>query len=770
MRVAIEITVAFREERYRFANAEGDVIVAAVNHVDGPLPDGVNEYNILGPDNNFECKQTYRLYGFWTSYFNKRLQQEESQFKFSSAVRSQPHSRAGVIAYLVAAGKGHHFGEKKAADCFDRWGSEAVKMLREDPHAVAEEIKGVSNPSAILVSAKLQELHKTENCTIALMGLLDRRGFPAATAHRCLRRWGNRAAELIERNPYLLMQFPGAGFGRTDAMYLGLSKDPGKLKRQALCAWHAINSDADGSTWMHSSLVIRGIENNISGAEPQPAKALKLAKRAKLIQVRRDADDQVWLAEYGNAVDERFVGNKISDSLGESRNDWPSFSSIIEVQPSITEHQLHELDRATRGRIGLFTGSPGTGKTFSAAALISALVKSGASPAVCAPTGKAAVRVTEAMESHGLHLKARTVHSLLGVDGTNGGWSFRHGKNNPLPHRYIIVDEASMLPISLLSSLLAATTRDTNILFIGDSNQLAPIEHGAPLRDMIAAGIPCGELREIQRNSGRIVKACAQIRDGLKFDVNRGETRKEFVEAGENLRLYDCPGPEDQLICLDNIFEVVKELGYHPLWDTQVIVPINKRSLVSREPLNLLLQDKLNPGGQAEQGVPFRTGDKVVNTRNGFFATVDMDDSNDDIQSNARGEVYVANGEIGRVLEIEPKLMHVALESPERTVKVRMGADGGCSWDLAFALSCHKSQGSGFPVVIVILDNSPGARMLVDRSWVYTAISRAEKVCLLIGDIDVAYRACRNMKIQDRKTFLAEIIKENVGMQLLDGM
>ncbi len=778
----VELTITYRNEKFRFENTDGDVVICEVDYVDGPLPEGAPKFHaIKGPDCDFEPHQSYRLYGRWSKYTNRRTGETEQQFHFETAVKAMPHSRAGVIRYIREAGKGNGIGQALATRLFERFGADAVRLLKEKPETAAA-VKGVALDAARATGAKLLEQAHIEHCTIELMNLLDKRGFPKATAKRALDLWGNQAAEHIQVNPYLLMNFRGCGFKLTDAMYLDLGHEPAKLKRQALCCWHRLASNTDGHTWFPVEYARRGLLESVSGTRLRFADAVRLARRAAIIDtIRTDATNgaakkfvdekgHLWVSESKKARSERYVARSIIDALDEAPR-WPTRAEISEAQPNATGHQLDNAVAATCGVIGSLGGSPGTGKTFTAAGIVQAIIDSHGigHVAVCAPTGKAAVRITEAMQEYGLPLRAKTIHSLLKIDmsdGGDGGWSFVHKEGNPLPYRFVIVDESSMIDTDLMASLLAARGAGTHILFVGDVNQLPPVGHGAPLRDLIASDCPYGELREIKRNSGAIVRACAEMRDGERFNV----CEQVDIETGDNLGLVDTNSPEKQIERLEQIFERAANRGFDPIWDCQVVVPVNDKSPVSRKELNTHLQHLLNknPG---QKNNPFRVADKIVNTKNGFFPAVEIDESDEDTQTNDRGDVYVANGELAEVLEAEAKFLVAKLSSPERTIRIPRGGDDGtgCAWDLGYAISVHKSQGSEWPLVIVILDEYPGARMVCDRSWVYTAISRAKKLCLLVGKMATAHRFCQRTKIHERQTFLTELIRhERAGRMLAE--
>jgi hypothetical protein len=396
---------------------------------------------------------------------------------------------------------------------------------------------------------------------------------------------------------------------------------------------------------------------------------------------------------------------------------------------------------------------------------------------VAAPTGKAAVRVTQALQSQGVQLKATTIHSMLkvGQRDEGEGWGFQHNRDNPLPFRFIIVDEASMVDASLMASLLDARAPGTHLLFVGDINQLPPVGHGAPLRDFIAAGLPYGELREIRRNSGTIVQACAEIRDGKRFHVDE-EIDLESTPA-KNLKAVDASNPEQQIATMLGCIEQARRAGRDPVWDCQVLVPVNAKSKVSRKEINNILQRELNKSGQGCGGSPFRVRDKIVNLKNGFFPLYEPQ-RQPDVETNRDGKVFVANGELGEVVAVESNKTIAKLDNPRRVILIPKGKGGdggengegeaseekktatGCSWDLGYALSIHKSQGSEWPLVLIVLDEYPGAHMVFSREAVYTGISRAKQVCLLIGHLATAHGFCKRTALDKRKTFLVERIAE----------
>jgi exodeoxyribonuclease V alpha subunit len=286
-------------------------------------------------------------------------------------------------------------------------------------------------------------------------------------------------------------------------------------------------------------------------------------------------------------------------------------------------------------------------------------------------------------------------------------------------------------------------------------NQLPPIGHGAPLRDLLEAGVPAAQLTEIRRNSGLIVESCARIKDGLDFEplAKLSDWTQE-----KNLVHLSARGAEAMQ---ETLMAVFTWLGNQNRWDLIDQVQVLSARNHTRKQLNGELQKRLNPDGHGEHRV-FKIGDKIINLKNGFFEN----------SKPGLPKEYVANGDIGRVLAFKGRQMAVALTSPKRSVLVPLGRAGteadsdssddestntGCSWDLAYCCTVHKYQGSECPVVIVLVEP---AGPLASRELLYTAISRARELCVLIGSNSEIARYRRNSILPQRKTFLVDLIRE----------
>lgn len=453
---------------------------------------------------------------------------------------------------------------------------------------------------------------------------------------------------------------------------------------------------------------------------------------------------------------------------------WPDVADL----PVATDHQRERIARGTRLKVGIVGGNPGAGKTHCLAQVVKLCAERYGRHSVCvaAPTGKAAVRIESAMRGHDLDVPAATVHRTLGVqrNGHDGkGWGFLHNAMNPLPQRFVFVDEASMLGTNLASSLLAACAPGTHVLFVGDFAQLPPVDHGAPLRDMIEAGVPYGELEEVHRNGGDIYRVCADLKAGLGYRPSRHCNLTEKANAPH----IECSRPTQQLSALARMLKS-PPADIDPVWDVQVLCAVNDNTPVCRAVLNAGMQKILNPDGRYAEEGGFRLGDKVICKSNTLLPVVKCQAgtgcvarADEILWDKAEGRYVcracgaewkpsemtgdlVANGELGKVVLVEEGLIHVAIDTPERTVRV--SGEFLNAWDLGYAITTHKSQGSQWKVVIEMVDDSHAADRVTSYEWWRTAISRPEQLNVTIGSLAAINRQCKVSSLRGRKTFLVE--------------
>ena len=759
---------------------------------------------------------SYRFFGSKTTH-----ETYGQQFTFKSFIPVRPHTQAGVVKYLQQC---DGIGIAIARALWNKFRGDAVKILREQPEVAAAAVSGLTTAKATVAAETLSALEKLEDCSIELMGLLDGRGFPKATAMKALKKWGNRATDFINHNPFLLMSFRGCGFLKCFAMHKDLGLPLNKMKVQVLCAWYSIASDTGGSTWYPRDHAEKFIRAKIGGVTVDFDKALSVGKRHGILASReicgpckgfgwreeRDlffgdtmekvachtcsgdgmADDpaanQLWVTDGRRAAAESSLARKVAEMM-QWRGHWPDIAG--REFDHLSDHQREQLHAATSGAIGALGGGPGTGKTTSTMALVESIVRNHGNLeiAIAAPTNKAAHRCREVLHERGFNgVQVSSIHSLLGVESAEDGWSFRHGPGNPLPFKFLIIDEKSMPDLSLMNSLISAVAKGTCVLLSGDIHQLPPIGHGAPARDMLAAGIPQGTLTETWRNAGSIVEACKAIRLGMPIHFDHAIDLT--AESPRNLRLVQGSGATSQKNIMAAIRELRGDPTVDPIDDVQVMVAVNKRSPVCRETLNELLADELNPNGHRIKGNPFRVGDKVVKrVKSGFFRLLAGDGS---ARVDADARAFISNGEFGRVREVKPASIVVEFTAPRRVVQIPItkqkdggkrvardnangdnegdGGNGGSESaggdiQLGYAASVHSFQGSETEIGLIVWDEYPGASGpfgVCSREWATTAISRAKRYALTFGKQSTVRAICGKESLSRRKTFLQQSIEQ----------
>lgn len=258
---------------------------------------------------------SYRFYGHWTNH-----DRYGRQFQARTFVRCQPHGRAGVIRYLQATCAGHGVGRATAERLWDRFQGDAVRILREQPDVAAAAVgmQHFSEEKATEAAAVLREESALEAVSIDLIDLLGGRGSPKDTAKKCVAEWGNKAAEIVKKSAYNLMRFRGCGWKLCDRLFTDNGGDPKALKRQAYAAWYTIARDTNGNTWFMPEQVEAGLRDQIGGTGLREVDALKLAKRARLLTVIRDATGRIWLAEYRKAQNEKTIAEWVAEALDEN--------------------------------------------------------------------------------------------------------------------------------------------------------------------------------------------------------------------------------------------------------------------------------------------------------------------------------------------------------------------------------------------------------------------------------------------------------------------
>ncbi len=409
----------------------------------------------------------------------------------------------------------------------------------------------------------------------------------------------------------------------------------------------------------------------------------------------------------------------------------------------LTHQQESAIDMVFNNKVSILTGGAGTGKTTTIKYIIKKAEELRLIIRQAAPTGRAAKRMMEASGK-----LATTIHTLLGCDfDSDGNFIFLSDEDNPIYADLIILDEVSMIDNSLMYHfLMAVNPVKTTILFTGDAGQLPSVGAGAILRDMISSKkIPHIELDVIHRNSGKIVEACSHVRRSQFFIPNTPNELDLNAENPINLVHVQFDTQERTLKAIGDLVDRMGVRGFDKNNDVQVISPVNKRGDLSCESVNNLLKEQLNPATYPEkEGDKFRIGDKVINTKN-----QSMEDIN-------KKQCLVVNGDIGFVVDIQGKQATVKFSDPERIVKMPANSNKLLH---AWCITCHRFQGSQAPVIIIPLDRS--FSFFCNSKWLYTAISRATTLCVLVGDFNAVGGMVNNVKSNvERKTMLKENIIE----------
>lgn len=431
--------------------------------------------------------------------------------------------------------------------------------------------------------------------------------------------------------------------------------------------------------------------------------------------------------------------------------EWPSIESI----QGISSHQKEQLKLATVGRVGLLSGGPGVGKTHTITRLLKTLLAEHphARIKMMASTGKAAQRMTQMAILAGLRgVGGTTIHTALqplrnGHDGE--GWGFGHNAQMPMYADVIVVDEATMIPSSLMDSFLQGTGIGTLVLFVGDPHQLPPVGKGKPYVDMIHAGLPHGHLTELHRFAGRIALVCKQIISGERWEPSE-KIDLDNRDFPENMRHIECND--------GNRIEVLKKILLQvearkvDLWeDCQVLCATNDL----RDKLNYSLQQMLNPNGEKIDGCKYRIRDKVICTKNQW---IDQD-WNTPKKPHENIKHYIANGEVGVITKIDKTFVAVEVDGGGTRKHLRFAKGTWNDLDLAYCITTWKAQGSQYKVVITCAEDTRGADMNCDRSFWTTGISRGSWMSLTLGKRIAIDRQCGRVGLMDRKTLLVEKIK-----------
>ncbi len=645
------------------------------------------------------------------------------QFKADALKLKRPDSLAGIERYL-GSGLIEGIGPKYAKRMVEKFGPKVFDIIENESKKL-EDVEGVGKKRRIEIRAswiKQKSIH-------GIMLFLHQHGISSSRALRIYKTYGEDAQAVLKENPYRLAQdIRGVGFKTADdiAYQLGVAEDaPERIKAGILHVLETAGSS--GHCCLPEADVIKkaaellGVEALIA---PQVEALIASEKVERVSDVGTPARTEDTEAEtagrsahitflylpYLRAAEQSIAANV--KALASLPSSYPSIDEeaalawvMTKTGKELAESQQRAVREALRQRLLIITGGPGVGKTTILRSILLILQSKQVKLVLAAPTGRAAKRLAESTG-----LEAKTLHRLLEYQG-EGQWGRHRGK--PLLGDLFVVDEASMIDAPLMAQFLSALPEGAHLLIVGDADQLPSVGPGMVLHDLIASDkVPCVKLTEIFRQaaSSRIITSAHAINRGQVPDLKPSRSSDFFfLQESE---------PEEIKHTLVELAHtrLAAKYGLDPIRDIQVLTPMN-RNLLGTLSLNQSLQLALNPPNELKFeierfGVTFRVGDKVIQTHNNY-------------------DKEVFNGDIGHivVIDTDPVKIHVRYDA-DRLVAYEPGELD--ELQLAYALTIHKSQGSEFPCVIIPV--STQHYVLLERSLIYTAITRAKKLCVLVGD------------------------------------
>ena len=640
------------------------------------------------------------------------------QFKAEFVERRMPSGRDAIYTYL-ASGVIKNVGPAKARDIVEKFGDETLDILENEPEKLSQ-VRGITSKSARQMSTDFRRQVGLRR----LIDFLGEYGLKPLVAVRLYKCYGEEAFPAVRDNPYITADERfGADFFEADAMALQLGFEDDSAERvEAALIFELSYNLSNGHTFLPCRKLVEATHQLIGVEHGAVTDALDaLVESGYIVREAAAGQDACYLDAYHEA--EAFVADRLFDKAshpaGETR-DVSRLVSSVEREYGITyaDAQLKAVELAASSRVMVLTGGPGTGKTTSVRGILSMFDMLGLKTVLCAPTGRAAKRMSELTGRD-----AATIHRLLGAGiGDGDRLVFEHDESNPLNADAVIVDETSMVDILLMRALLAAMDRDCRLVLVGDADQLPSVGPGNVFSDIIRSGaVDTVVLSEIFRQAGEsgIVKNAHQINKGLMPDI--GEKCGDFF-------FLKRPSPDKTVetileLCAERL---PKNMGINAA-QIQVLSPTRK-NVSGTENLNARLQAALNPEAKHKKerafgNTVFREGDKVMQIRNNY----DIIWRSPDGLSAGAG---VFNGDIGYVREID--FSHETLTVDYEDKLVTYLFEQLSELEPAYALTVHKSQGSEFKAVILAC--SSGAPQLLVRSVLYTAVTRARELLIIVGD------------------------------------
>lgn len=653
------------------------------------------------------------------------------QVEIRQVIKQKPNTNQQLIRYL-SSDFIPYVGEKTAKKLVETFGDQVIEIIMKDEKSLLS-IPGIGQKKAKAIRQAIMDQEGER----ALILFLQKLHLGPRTSMEIVRIYGAKAQEIIEKNPYQLVEdIPGIGFRTADLLARKQGIEENSLFRSKAALMYIFQEEARRG---HCYLELRQVEKKLEGLLGRKDTFFQdahfeLALEGRLVQ------DQKTFRCYLSSIyyKERDVAHKLvlmQTTRKKLKFDVDQLEKLMGID--LSEEQEEAIQASLKSSILLITGGPGTGKTTIIKAILHVFDQNGLNSMLAAPTGRAAKRMEEATGR-----QSQTIHRMLGYKGEDLELEFH--EDNPLPCDALIVDEASMIDIFLMASLMKAMPMDGRLVFVGDVDQLPSVGPGKVLKDMISSQcLKVVSLKRIYRQGDQslIPSNARRIQEGLLPICN--EKDKDFFFLAT----------KNEFESLDLIEDLVARrlpsyYGFDPKKDLQVL-SLMKKGPCGVENLNKLLQRTLNPKASQKEDLEyrdklFRVGDKLMQVKNNYQLAWR--------EGTEEGE-GVFNGDFGEIVAIDGAFLTVDYDGR----KVEYGMKDLDEIDHAYCITVHKSQGSQFPVVLLPLFSAPP--MLLSKNILYTGISRAEKLVILIGDQRILERMIANDWIQNRNSSLDQRIQ-----------
>lgn len=663
------------------------------------------------------------------------------QFHASVITETAPTSIDGLETYL-GSGLIKGIGPKTAKRIVEEFGGDALEVIHRDPERLAK-IPGIGRHKAVMLSQAFAEQSDVREVTRFLV----EHNISTGLAARIYDKYKNRAVEILSRDPYLLARdMRGVGFSTADGIAMKLGLAPHAPQRLKAGLYYSLERAADeGHCYLPLDLLVERTQVLLGSSEPLDLSPALEALLEEDYLVR--LEEKIFLRHLNRAED--FVAEFVAVRCGETgepvvaQAETHRFLDLAARELGITfsAEQSYAVELATRHKFMIITGGPGCGKTTVTKALVSVFKHAGKSIALAAPTGRAAQRMSQVCG-----MPASTIHRLLRYDPARGG--FLHGINDPLIADVVIVDEASMIDIVLAKDLFAAIPRNATLILVGDKDQLPSVGPGRVFGDLVSLSeVKTVALSKLFRRAeeSTINSIALMINTGTTPDIPEpdGKTKAD----GYFLPRRD---PAEAAATIEKLVadQIPRKFGI-PSAEITVLTPSNRGPLGTIA-LNQLLQQRLNPAGAVDpeqelhvNGVDYRIGDRVCQRVNNY-------------QIDPLG---VFNGDTGIIYGVKKSDRSLVVEMWDgRLVKYESSDIGQLSH--AYAVTVHRSQGSELPCVVLAIHESHFT--LLERQLMYTAVTRAKKLLIVVGSKRALMLATKRTNSKRRLTFLSARIALSV--------